>query len=99
MITNNFKSKLCFVACSELQVENRQCDCLNRQSNSSNELYTLLPTVFYELKETEFNKLTITEMEDEQIHIALEDLNDFASMDMTKKEAIKMAQTIIKHCM
>lgn len=71
----------------------------SKNADNSNELYTLLPTVFYELEETEFNKLTITEMEDEQIHIALEDLNDFASMDMTKKEAIKMAQAIIKHCL
>jgi hypothetical protein len=55
--------------------------------------------VFYELEETEENKLTITEMEDEQIHIALEDWNDFASMDMSKNEAVKMAQAIIKHCL
>ena len=89
--------------------ETKQCDipvvshCADElepiTAKNSNELYTLLPTVFYELEETEENKLTITEMEDEQIHIALEDWDDFASMDMTKKEAIKMAQTIIKHCM
>lgn len=71
----------------------------SKNAENSNELYTLLPTVFYELKETEENKLTITQMEDEQIHIALEDWNDFASMDMTKEEAIKMAQAIIKHCL
>ena len=71
----------------------------SKNAENSNKLYTtLLPTVFYELEETEFNKLTITEMEDEQIHIALEDWDDFASMDIIKKEAIKMAQTIIKHC-
>mgnify|MGYP003626774832 CR=1 FL=1 len=69
------------------------------KEESSNKLYTLLPTVFYELEETEENKLTITEMEDEQIHIALEDWNDFASMDITKEEAVKMAQAIIKHCL
>jgi hypothetical protein len=70
----------------------------SKNAKNSNELYTLLPAVFYELEETEENKLTITEMEDEQIHIALEDWDDFASMDMSKNEAIKMAQTIIRHC-
>jgi hypothetical protein len=70
---------------------------ITEKDKNSNKIYTLLPTVFYELEETEENKLTITEMEDEQIHIALEDWDDFASMDMTKKEAIKMAQAIIKH--
>jgi hypothetical protein len=72
---------------------------ITEKDKNSNKIYTLLPTVFYELEETEENKLTITEMEDEQIHIALEDWDDFASMDMTKKEAIKMAQAIIKHCL
>jgi hypothetical protein len=72
---------------------------ITEKDKNSNKIYTLLPTVFYELEETEENKLTITGMEDEQIHIALEDWDDFASMDMTKKEAIKMAQAIIKHCL
>ena len=71
----------------------------SKNAENSNELYALLPTVFYELKETEENKLTITQMEDEQIHIALEDWDDFASMDMNKEEAVKMAQAIIKHCL
>ena len=71
----------------------------SKNAKNSNELYTLLPTVFYELEENwEEKKLTITEMEDEQIRIALED-NDFGSMDMSKNEAVKMAQAIIKHCM
>lgn len=70
-----------------------------QKETEDNGLYTLLPTVFYELEETAENKLTITKTEDKQIHIALEDWNDFASMEMTKEEAVKMAQAIIKHCL
>ena len=70
----------------------------SNKKDTSNELYTLLPNVFYELQETEENKLTIQITQDNTINFTLEDWNDFATMEISKDEAVKLAEEIIKHC-
>jgi len=70
----------------------------NKKLQPCNDLYTLLPNVFYELQETEENKLTIQVTQDNTIHFTLEDWDDFATMEMSKERAVKLAEEIIKHC-
>ncbi len=70
----------------------------NKQVQNDNDFYTLLPNVFYELQETEENKLTIQVTQDNTIHFTLEDWDDFATMEMSKDKAVKLAKEIIKHC-
>lgn len=70
----------------------------NKQVQNDNDFYTLLPNVFYELQETEENKLTIQVTQDNTIHFTLEDWDDFATMEMSKDKAVKLAEEIIKHC-
>jgi len=73
----------------------------SKKAVSKPELYALLPTVFYELEETEEteeNKLTIQITQDNTLHFTLEDWNDFATMEISKDKAVKLAEQIIKHC-
>lgn len=71
---------------------------IENQKVTDNDCYTLLPNVFYELQETEENKLTIQVTQDNTIHFTLEDWDDFATMEMSKDKAVKLAEEIIKHC-
>jgi Txe/YoeB family toxin of Txe-Axe toxin-antitoxin module len=59
---------------------------------------TDIPSVFYELQETEENKLTIQITQDNTVHFTLEDWADFTTMEISKNKAIKLAEEIIKHC-
>lgn len=70
----------------------------NKQLQNDNDFYTFLPNVFYELQETEENKLTIQVTQDNTIHFTLENWDDFATMEMSKDKAVKLAEEIIKHC-
>lgn len=71
---------------------------IDSQKVIDNDCYILLPNVFYELQETEENKLTIQITQDNTVHFTLEDWDDFATMEISKEEAIKLAEEIIKHC-
>ena len=71
---------------------------INKETETKPDGYTLLANVFYELEETEENKLTIQITQDNTVHFTLEDWSDFATMEISKSKAVKLAKEIIKHC-
>jgi hypothetical protein len=53
---------------------------------------------FYDLEETEGNKITIQITQDDKVHISLEDFNDFSTLEISKDKAIKLAKKMIGIC-